>query len=298
MEKVHNTETWIEKALSVHGNKYDYNNVTYNGSKNKVEIICPTHGSFFQKASDHLSGYGCKECGKKMTNKEFIQKAKQVHGDKYDYDNSIYDGLKKDVKIICPKHGEFTTKAGIHLKGFNCPKCSLFGNEQFIKKAQQIHSQKYDYQLVDYKNAHTKVKIICPEHGIFEQRASAHTDGQGCPNCNRQLNKFKRSVWNKLNEGKVVTFYVIRCWNDSESFIKIGITKNFTNRYNSHKKMPYNFETITTINSEDTDYIWNIEKELISLCKNHKYRPLIKFGGSRYECFTTEVIGIISANIK
>jgi predicted GIY-YIG superfamily endonuclease len=62
-------------------------------------------------------------------------------------------------------------------------------------------------------------------------------DGQGCPNCNRQLNKFKRSVWNKLNEGKSVTLYVIRCWNDNESFIKIGITKNFTNRYNSYNKI-------------------------------------------------------------
>jgi hypothetical protein len=107
----------------------------------------------------------------------FILKAKEVHNDKYIYSKVNYINTVKNVTIICSKHGEFSQKVKIHLKGHGCPKCGketqrlkiLSTTSKFIKKAEQIHENKYDYTIVDYKNNIDKVKIKCQYHGIFEQ---------------------------------------------------------------------------------------------------------------------------------
>ena len=118
---------------------------------------------------------------------QFIIKAKQIHGDKYDYSKVEYVNSYTKVCIICPKHGEFWIEPTIHLywkRG--CPKCSHSYSpttQEWVKRAQQIHKDKYDYSKVEYINAHTKVCIICPIHGEFWQRPSSHIDGCGCPNC-------------------------------------------------------------------------------------------------------------------
>ena len=85
------TEQFIEKAKKIHGDKYDYSKVEYINNRTKVCIICPIHGEFWQIANSHLQGEGCKECGmelkaknKTLTTDKFIEKAKKIHGDKYD----------------------------------------------------------------------------------------------------------------------------------------------------------------------------------------------------------------------
>jgi len=285
--KVTNTNSWKEKAIVIHSGKYDYSMVEYTKSYNKVKIICPLHGEFEQKAVDHLSGYGCKECGKKHNQNYFLTKAKEVHGDRYDYSDSVYNGLKKDINIICKKHGKFTTKAGVHLRGFNCPLCSVIGENEFIERSKKIHKNKYVYdEQLNYTSFKDKVTIKCDVHGYFNQRASAHTSGQGCPKCSHELNLHRRSDWFSKYNGKEVSLYVIKCFNDSETFYKIGITGNIKLRYDGKKKLPYNFEIIKQIDSFDVDYIWNLEKELLLLNKEFRYQPLIKFGGSKYECFS------------
>jgi hypothetical protein len=123
---------------------------------------------------------------KKMTNEEFIEKAKKVHGDKYDYSLIEYKNNEAKVKIICKKHGVFEQAPNSHLR-HNCSKCIidklLSTNEEFIKKAKKIHGDKYDYSLVDYKGSHKKIKIICYTHGIFEQVPYSHLIGKGCNKC-------------------------------------------------------------------------------------------------------------------
>ena len=101
--------TFIEKARKVHGNKYDYSKVEYHNNHEKVCIICPEHGEFWQTPKNHLKGCNCPKCSNvyKMSNEEWIEKAREIHGDKYDYSKTHYISNKLKVKIICPKHGEF-----------------------------------------------------------------------------------------------------------------------------------------------------------------------------------------------
>ena len=122
----------------------------------------------------------------KLTTEEFVKKAREVHGDKYDYSKVEYKSSATKVCIICPDHGEFKQTPNNHLRGQNCPKCGGRGKlttDDFIKKAKEVHGNKYDYSKADYKNNHTKVTIICPAHGEFKQIPSSHLQGSGCPKC-------------------------------------------------------------------------------------------------------------------
>jgi Zn finger protein HypA/HybF involved in hydrogenase expression len=123
----------------------------------------------------------------KLTQDEFIQKAIDKHNDLYFYDKVVYINSRIKVKIICKEHDIFEQIPSNHLNGNGCPKCKLGGKLStlyFIEKSNFIHNNKYDYSLVEYIKSKLKVKIICKEHGIFEQRPSNHIDGQGCPKCN------------------------------------------------------------------------------------------------------------------
>ena len=124
------TETFINKAKKIHGDKYDYSKVNYVNNYTKVCIICPKHGEFWQEPRHHLSKHGCPMCGKKtsdrkqsLTLNEFIEKSKQIHNGKYVYDKVNYVNLKTKVCIICPEHGEFWQAPHSHLRGKGCPKC-------------------------------------------------------------------------------------------------------------------------------------------------------------------------------
>lgn len=128
--------------------------------------------------------------GKKLTTEQFIEKARLVHGDKYDYSKSVYGGKDKKVCIICPEHGEFWQTPHNHCHGQNCPLCAIkdkTGNTNiFIAKARTIHGDKYDYSKVEYVDARTKVRIVCPIHGEFLQRPDIHLSGSICPVCVRE----------------------------------------------------------------------------------------------------------------
>lgn len=120
------TEDFIKKAKEVHGDKYNYSKVDYRGNKIKVTIICSIHGEFEQPPSNHLQGQGCPNCGGtvKLTTNEFIEKARVVHGDLYDYSKVDYKTNRDKVTIICPIHGGFEQKPSGHLLGSGCPKCN------------------------------------------------------------------------------------------------------------------------------------------------------------------------------
>ena len=191
-------EEFIKKCSKIHNNKYDYSLVKYNRSTDLVTIICPEHGKFTQKAAFHLAGKGCKKCGilsasskTSLGKNTFVSKAKIIHGDKYIYDDVIYVNSKDNVKVICKEHGPYLTIPNSHLRGSGCPKCGriqaaiskTFTNEEFIKRAKEIHNDKYDYSLVKYINWRKKVTIICPKHGEFTQSPNSHLSGSGCPKC-------------------------------------------------------------------------------------------------------------------
>ena len=184
-------ENFIDKAKKLYGDKYDYSKVEYVNSKTKVCIICPEHGEFWITPNNFLRGHNCN--GKhtnKLTLEEFNKRAKEIHGDKYDYSKVDYKNIDSKICIICPEHGEFWQVPANHLRGKGCPKCSksaLKDNISFINEVKEIHGDKYDYSKVNYKGNKTKVCIICPEHGEFWQTPSSHLNGNGCPSCNNSI---------------------------------------------------------------------------------------------------------------
>ena len=128
-----NTEDFIKKATKKYGNKYDYSKVEYVNNKTKVCIICHEkdefgneHGEFWQRPNDHLSGYECIKCKNNYhpTTEEWVLRARQVHGDRYDYSKAKYTKALEKICIICPEHGEFWQQASNHLNGNNCPHCN------------------------------------------------------------------------------------------------------------------------------------------------------------------------------
>lgn len=123
------TEEFITRAVKVHGDQYDYSGTTYKDMKNKVSIICPIHGKFTQNPYDHLQGRGCRKCGgtSPLTTEEFIERAKRVHKDKYNYSKSKYKLTDIKMEIMCPKHGSFWQSAHAHLNGSGCSVCKKGG---------------------------------------------------------------------------------------------------------------------------------------------------------------------------
>ena len=196
IKKTLTTEEFIEKAIKVHGDKYDYSKVKYINNSTKVCIICLKHGEFWMTPHNHLAKQGCPKCsGRYITDTNyFIEKAKQIHGDKYDYSKVEYKDSKTKICIICPKHGEFWQTPFDHLQHKGCKECGFESaiekntksTEDFIKQSIIVHQNKYDYSKVEYINAKTKVCIICPEHGEFQQIPVVHLKGFGCQKCSNK----------------------------------------------------------------------------------------------------------------
>lgn len=180
------TEMFINKANKIHNNKYDYSLVNYKNNQTKIEIVCLIHGSFNQTPNTHLRGSNCPKCyGRNKTNNEIIEEFKQVHVDKYDYSKINYIKSTNKIDIICPIHGIFKQTPKSHLRGSGCNKCAGRNKttEEFINECKLIHKNKYNYELVEYKSPRNKILIICPNHGMFEQKAMSHLHGNGCDKC-------------------------------------------------------------------------------------------------------------------
>ena len=231
MGKQKTKEQVIEDFKKVHGNKYDYSKVEYKKALEKVCIICPEHGEFWQTPNSHLYGRGCPKCGiekasnnikkalsqikrkkpdgKRKTIDSFIEKSKEVHGNKYDYSKVNYINNHTKVCIICPEHGEFWQTPTNHMSGQNCPLCSHISRvknktkrlNEFIEKANIIHRYLYKYDKAVYKTARTNIIITCPKHGDFKQTPDNHLKGCGCPKC--QTSILENKVMNALRENGI-----------------------------------------------------------------------------------------------
>ena len=173
----------------------------YKGDKEYIMVRCKNDGNVWYTKPNWLKqNVGCQKCYDKrrgnttrLDTDGFIEKAKKVHGDKYDYSKVDYKTNKVKVCVICPKHGEFFIRPDKHLSGGQgCDKCADEKNgiskrltqEQFIEKANLQHHNKYDYSKSKYLKGDENVTITCPEHGDFVQKAGMHLLGSGCQKCN------------------------------------------------------------------------------------------------------------------
>ena len=199
------TQVFIERAIEKHGDKYNYSKVKYININTKVCIICPKHGEFWQIPKSHLKGYGCKKCAIEassikyaMTKGEFVEKAKKVHGEIYDYSKVNYINSQTKILIKCNKCGkEFWQTPNKHLMGRGCPSCNRgvkMSLKEFIEKADKVHNNKYDYSKVEFENGRDFITIICPKHGEFKQQANSHLSGHGCPICAIEKNSDKKRL--------------------------------------------------------------------------------------------------------
>ena len=200
-------EEFVKKCQSVHGDRYDYSDTIYIDMRHTVDVRCPKHGIFTQMASEHVRRTGCPKCANehrndanRVTTDKFIKRAREVHGDKYDYSLVNCERITEYVNIICLEHGIFKQRAAGHLYGSGCPKCAgeFMDTAYFKERAILLHGNKYDYSLVDYVNARTEVKIVCPEHGVFEQQPRVHLSGAGCPKCQYMTSKPEEDLYEKL----------------------------------------------------------------------------------------------------
>lgn len=231
-DKKDTSQSFIQKAISKYGDKYDYSKVEYVDCKTPVTIICSKHGEFSVKPTNFLHSLkGCPFCFQKekefkqierikekksiseqilqLRKKKFIEKATQIHNGKYDYSKVDYINSFTKVCIICPNHGEFWQTPANHLNNHGCPECAKIQNQEklkfttetFIENAKKIHGNKYDYSKVKYINRRTPVTIICPTHGEFNQMPAMHyNEKQGCPLCGTLSSKGENEIYNFLSE--------------------------------------------------------------------------------------------------
>lgn len=183
----------------------------WNGSKSKIPIWCTVHTEFFtQQAANHMNGQGCPKCGKdvykaKRRKEDPIADFRRVHGDAYDYSRVVYENVQTQVEIVCPAHGSFRQKPNAHIAGQGCPQCwenrrKAFGRSKtedykatFAERAARVHGGAYAILSLP-ENSHDTVRLNCPKHGDFEQKAFSHLDGHGCYQCGQNTNHAQLEV--------------------------------------------------------------------------------------------------------
>jgi len=189
---------FINQARIRHGDRYRYDKSVYLTKKTKIVIVCPIHGEFEQTPKKHLIGQGCPRCGgtTKKNQTDFLESAKRIHGDRYNYERVEYKTSGVKVLITCLIHGDFWQTSGKHISGQGCPKCGgsvRMDTSEFIDAAKKTHGVRYGYEGVEYENAKTNVSLKCPTHGMFEQLADNHLRGSGCPTC--KISKGQREIY-------------------------------------------------------------------------------------------------------
>ena len=294
------TKDLIAEFINIHGDKYGYLKVEYKNAKTNVIIICSKHGEFTQTPNDHLKGNGCKKCGIESRSillakslNIFIEDANKIHNNYYDYYLVEYINNKNKVIIICPKHGEFKQIPSNHLKGRGCDKCvgKNKTTQDLIAEFTEIHGDKYDYSLVEYKNAQTKIIIICPQHGEFTQTPNDHLQEAGCPKC---VNK------NETKTGEILTELLPnirlerqlswgKLFNNSHNKRKIDFSfekdgQKYIVEYNGGQHyFPVKFGKMTSDQAEKQfKKQQQRDQQLRDLCKEHNIN-LIEIDGRKYQ---------------
>jgi hypothetical protein len=189
-----NTARFLREAKEIHGEKYDYSQAgEITAVAQRITIVCPVHGPFTQSVLVHIyNAGGCQACAheqiraaKKKTWAEFLKDAREIHGDKYRYDRAeaVYADCKTPVPIVCPVHGVFMMPPYRHAGGGEqgrqgCPACGWNAAgvskrvtfAEFVRRAREVHGDKYQYDEASYSSGGHKLTVICPVHGGFTQR--------------------------------------------------------------------------------------------------------------------------------
>jgi len=212
----------------------------------------------------------------KRTTEDFIAIARSVHGNKYDYSESIYTGALNKILIICKSHGKFYQFASAHTRGHGCQKCctdklgkySLKTKEKLIDQLIEVHGNTYDYSKVEYVSDKVKIIVGCRFHGDFLISPNNHRRGRGCPSCAKH--GYRRN--------KPGTLYVIQ----TENLLKVGITNNAVKdrirRINLSSNK--NFNVIESHYFQDGQITYDLESYLLKYLRSNYKNPSEVFDGS------------------
>lgn len=210
--RAYSFETVVAKAKAVHGDKYEYLELLETEGRKSIKVRCPEHGEFVKSTNKLLIGQGCPKCasieqGRKLSAlrkvnpiesprrldlAEFVSRATEVHGDKYEYHRLEVIDKRSVIVASCRIHGEFTTPASKHLAGIGCYPCSVDSRaakrsdsfEGVVAKAKATYGDRYTYlKLIKEEGKRPAVLARCDKHGEFIKPASAFTAGKGCPSC-------------------------------------------------------------------------------------------------------------------
>lgn len=198
-------ELFVIKANNVHHNNYDYSKFEYISTSTAGVIICKKHGEFLQKPEAHLQGRGCFFCKRKQVkdSEMFVKELKEKFGDRYDYLNVIYKGVRIPVELRCKKHGSFWNIPNAILnmrKEICCPHCiqeekikkmHLRGQKNFIQRVIKIVGC-VEKDIIFISNKRLKIK--CPTHGWFIKRKDNLFQGFGCIQCAKEKARKKAEI--------------------------------------------------------------------------------------------------------
>lgn len=291
----------------IHG-KYTYPDFVYTNRDATITIVCPLHGSFQKVFAYHIdkrTPQGCKICNKEERFKKTvifydIDMIRSI-GDKVF--NSLYTYPDQDpvrphekIKIICPIHGLFTQVLNSHKSGHHCNKCSYNlraearckSIETFIKESSELHNDKYDYSEFIYSTSRDKGKITCKQcdYSFYSTPQLHLTHKLGCPLCRVRCttgdNIYTKAIKAGSNYDEYpCSLYLVEFYNESERFLKVGITTNeITYRF---RKSKYEYKVHCLFNSTLSVCI-DQEKDILTEFNSYQYFPKISFNGET-ECF-------------
>ena len=195
------TAEFIKTARKVHGRKYDYSKTKYINANSRVVVTCPRHGDFKPFAANHWKGHGCARCAQisgglhqRLTTQQFLQKAKQIHGNRFNYRNAVYVTAKRKIEIVCRIHGIFEQAPYSHLAGNGCPKCwkekpayNHLDPKIIVKRIETAHPNLVVVKTPRNTRDHTLVRCKTCRHIWSASPCNlTFSDGSpksGCPRC-------------------------------------------------------------------------------------------------------------------
>ena len=202
MSKKLSFEEFVERSNKTHeNNDLIYDESSFNGSHQKVRIICPKHGEFWQIAKDHMNGQGCPICGREKSGlqrrsntEKFISSFKELYGNKLDLSKFVYTKSNIKSTVICPIHGEFEATPNNLLRGRGCPTCGninkkikqTISEQVFDERMEKLYGDSLTYNFSNYSNFGEKMEFVCSKHGSFEALPLNVLHGHGCPICGRE----------------------------------------------------------------------------------------------------------------
>lgn len=256
-------EVFLARAFKKHNDFYSYENMNFNKASENIKVACPKHGDFSVMPSKHLSGTGCPKCAKikrfQKQEKVVIEKIKTIHGTHFSFEKFIYNGSHAHSVMICNTTGmEYKTTPHTLLQGHGCKFCNgqfSYDTPTFIKKAKEIHGDKYNYEQTSYSGLNVPVCIYCNTHEeLFYIKPSNHIHGRsGCQKC-------ARYGYQPMRPG---FFYIQKLTSPDKIIYKYGITCDIGRRViEQSKNSIFEHEVIVEIYFDDGSKPLLLEKIL------------------------------------